>query len=669
MKITNNTVIQILDERRSNTPKVSFMTSSKEEFCMENLLKKEKMNQDESLFYSGEHYFSYRFLGSHLTEKNGEPGVLFRVWAPHAKAVSVVGDFNRWNAKKNPMRRRNGFWSVFIKGLTAGCVYKYSIETAEKEKILKSDPYAVSSELRPNTASVVYPVNDFLWCDDDWMQYRKTYDPYHSPMNIYELHLGSWKRDKELEFANYSDIADKLIPYLKQYSFTHVEIMPVTEHPFDGSWGYQATGYFSVTSRYGTPYDFKCFVEKLHLAGFGVIMDWVPGHFCKDSHGLYRFDGNYLFESPDERLRENKGWGTANFDFSRNEVHSFMISNAFYWFDVFHIDGIRADAVSNMLYLDYDKETANSAVNKFGGYENLDAIDFLKKLNAAVFEYFPNPLMIAEESSSWPMVTKPVHDGGLGFNFKWNMGWMNDTLRYMALDPYFRKYNHNLITFSLMYAFSENFILSISHDEVVHGKKSLIDKMPGSYEEKFANLKLFYGYMIGHPGKKLLFMGCEFGQFTEWKYYDELEWFLLKYPAHDSLSHFVQKLFSLYWRESALWEADGSYDGFEWLEHDNNEESMVSFVRKGKDPNNFLLFILNFTPVRRKNYKIGITRFTDYEEIFNSDCKEFGGSGLINKKMIRPRAGSHKGKPFHIQVDCPPLSVCILKAKFDQDPA
>ena len=619
---------------------------------------REEFTVDERMFCDGAHFTSYRFLGSRVCKK----GVRFTVWAPHAKAVSVVGDFNDWDEEADPMSSHNGFWSCTVEGISQGTVYKYRIEPQTGKALMKADPYAFYGELRPNTASVVWDVLNFLWSDEGWMTNRT--EQYDKPLNIYELHIGSWRTDETGGFLNYSEIADRLIPHLRQYHYTHVEIMPVSEHPFDGSWGYQTTGYYAVTSRYGTPYDFKCFVEKLHLAGFGVITDWVPGHFCKDAHGLYRFDGSYLYECENEKLRENHGWGTANFDFTKKEVHSFLISNAFFWFDIYHVDGIRVDAVSNMLYLNYGKGDDFDIRNKNGGFENIEAIEFLKKLNKAVFERFQNPLMIAEESSAWPLVTKPDYLGGLGFNYKWNMGWMNDMLQYMSLDPYFRKYNHRLITFSFMYAFSENYILPISHDEVVHGKKSLVDKMPGTYEQKFANARLFAAYMMAHPGKKLLFMGSEIAQFTEWDYGKSVEWELLSYPAHDSYASFVRELNALYQSEPAFWELDHSYEGFDWIDHSNYKESLISFLRKSKNAEDFLIFVFNFTPVPHPNYPIGIDRFTDYVEIFNTDAQCYGGGGMTNEGLIEPKAGEYNDRNFHIEIDVPPLGACILKPRF-----
>lgn len=613
------------------------------------------LQQAEGAFHTGQLYDAYRFFGSHKTDK----GVSFTLWAPNAVSVSVIGDFNRWDETAHPLSRIRSFWHTEIPRVPLGTRYKYCILGADGIKRWKADPYARFCELRPRTASVVYDTSDFIWDDEVWMEQRSLL--YQQPLSIYEVHLGSWYPTEE---QSYDNLVDQLIAHLHQYHYTHVELLPLTEHPFDGSWGYQATGYYAVTSRYGNPHDFQRFINKLHQAGFGVILDWVPGHFCKDAHGLYQFDGSFLYEYSQEVLRENQGWGTANFDVSKPEVRSFLISSAFYWLETFHIDGFRVDAVSNLLYLNYGKEDHCSPRNRDGGFENIEAVAFIKQLNHAVLAHFHNPIMIAEEATAWPLVTKPDYLGGLGFHYKWNMGWMNDILEYMSLDPYFRKFHHRLLTFSLMYAFSENYILPLSHDEVVHGKRSLLNKMPGSYEEKFANLRLFFTYMIAHPGKKLSFMGNEIGQFAEWDYAKWVEWDLLKYPSHDGFSQFMQALQNLYLSHSAFWEQDHTPDGFSWVSHENAQESIVSFLRKGEDSQNFLLCIFNFTPVERPRYPVGVHRFVEYREVFNSNHRSFGGNCREHTKTMRPCMGEQDHCPFYIEVDLPPLGALILQPIF-----
>lgn len=613
---------------------------------------------------------TYNIFGSHLKTINGVSGVRFTLWAPNAKYVSVVGDFNNWTGSLHKMKKikSSGIWTLFIPNLKCGDIYKYEIITLDNKKFLKSDPYAFYSELRPNTASKIVSLDKYTWHDEEFIFKRSTTPVYDKPLNIYEVHLGSWKRDEnkddEDNFKNYKDIADELVEYVIDMGYTHIEILPVTEHPLDASWGYQSTGYYSVTSRYGTPEDFMYFVDKFHQNNIGVLIDWVPGHFCKDSHGLYRFDGTPLYEYDNPILAENFDWGTANFDLSKKEVRHFLINNALFWFDVYHIDGIRVDAVANMLYLNYGKKEGMSIKNKFGGNENLDAIDFLKTLNKTVFKYFPNVLMIAEDSSCFPYITAPTYLNGVGFNYKWNMGWMNDMLKYMQMDPIYRKYHHNLITFSLMYAFSENFILPLSHDEVVHGKKSLLDKMPGDYWQKFANLRLFYGYMMSHPGKKLLFMGAEIGQFLEWRYTHSLDWTLLDYPMHKSLNLYFKEINSIYKKEKALWEVDHSYEGFQWIDHQNFEQSIISFMRIGKEKKDFIIVICNFTPVVYHNYKIGVPSFVHYKEIFNSDNEAFGGSNVLNKDVIKPHIENWHNQPYHIEITIPPLATIFIKPHY-----
>jgi 1,4-alpha-glucan branching enzyme len=609
---------------------------------------------------------SYDIFGSHETTRNDAEGVRFSVWAPNAKEVRIAGDFNNWSGSLHRMKRNRklGIWTLFIEGLSSGVIYKYEIITSDGQSLLKSDPYAFYSELRPNTASKVAGLDSYSWKDAAWLERRAVTALYEKPVNIYELHLASWKMEGGC-FLNYRQIADDLSSYIAQMGYTHVELLPVSEHPLDASWGYQSTGYFSVTSRFGTPEDFMYFVDKLHQINVGVILDWVPGHFCKDSHGLYNFDGTRLYQYENSLIGENYDWGTANFDLGKTEVKQYLISNALFWFDKYHIDGLRVDAVANMLYLDYGKKENLEVRNKFGGNENLEAIAFLKKLNSTVFRYFPNVLMIAEDSSSYPGVTTPAYLGGLGFNYKWNMGWMNDMLKYMQMDPVHRKWHHNLITFSLMYAFSENFVLPLSHDEVVHGKRSLLNKMPGDYWQKFASLRLFYGYMIAHPGKKLLFMGGEFGQFIEWKFDEEIDWFLLDYPAHISMQSYVRALNSFYKNEYSLWQVDHSHKGFQWIDHQNYEQSIISFMRIGKQKEDFILIICNFTPSVYHNYKIGVPSFIHYKEVFNSDSEIYGGSNQSNEGSIKPELENWHNQPYHIKITIPPLSTIFIKPEYD----
>lgn len=619
-------------------------------------------------------YALYQTFGAHIKTVDNIVGVSFTLWAPNAIKISVVGDFNNWNGNKNIMTKdaKTGVWTLFIPLLKEGNIYKYMITDRNQKVFLKSDPFAFFSEIRPNTASIIYnPFKPFPWDDSSWLKKRENENLYKKPLSIYELHLGSWKRNYNRgegpengnEFLNYKDIAKKLIPYILETGFTHIEILPLTEHPLDTSWGYQGVGYFSITSRYGTPEDFKYFVNECHKAGIGVILDWVPGHFCKDSHGLYRFDGTPLFEYENEILGENPTWGTANFDFTKPFVKNFLLSSATFLFEYFHIDGIRADAVSNLLYIEYGREKTGLK-NSLGGDAKLEAIDFLKTLNETIFKLYKNPLMIAEEATSWPSVTAPTYKGGLGFNYKWNMGWMNDMLKYMSYTPCERDTHHNLLTFSLMYAFSENFILALSHDEVVHGKKSLLDKMSGDYVQKFDSLRMFYGFMYGHPGKKLIFMGGEFGQFIEWRYYEELEWKLLKYPQHDSLKTYVSKLNEFYKSQPSLWEKDSTYNGFQWLNHKNYTQKLITFIRKGDDLDDFILVVCNFTKNEYINHSIGVPRMVEYVEVFNSDQDIFGGSNQINPKIIKPINRELDDQPFSISINIAPLCTIFFKPLF-----
>ena len=618
------------------------------------------------LFHQGTNYHAYEMLGAHFVTREGKSGVRFALWAPHAKSVSVVGDFNGWDTRVNPMEKIGDgeIWQVFIEGLSQGDIYKYAIEPQwGGPHIMKADPYGFYAEKKPRTASRLYSLEQYAWQDGAWQQRQRETSSYSRPMLTYEVHAGSWRR-KEGEYLSYRELADELISYVADMHYTHIEFMPLCEHPFDGSWGYQATGYYAVTSRYGTPDDFRYLVDKAHQHGIGIIMDWVPGHFCKDEQGLRRFDGLNLYESDNEQLAENWEWGTTNFDYGRTEVQSFLISNAMFWFEEFHIDGLRIDAVANMLYLDYGRKEGEWQPNKYGDTGNLEAMDFLKKLNEAIFKYHPQALMIAEESTAWPSISKPVYMGGMGFNYKWNMGWMNDMLRYMSLDPIYRKWNHDKVTFSFMYAFSENFVLPLSHDEVVHGKCSLISKMPGDYWQKFASLRAFYGYWMAHPGKKLLFMGGEFGQFIEWNYDEALDWHLIsQYPMHEAMETYSRTLNKFYCSHKALWQVDFDWEGFKWIDCNDNENSVISFIRRAKDKNDFLIILCNFTPEIRRSYRIGVPSKGIYVEVFSSDDKGYGGSGLRNAGDMETQEVPWHGREQSITLTLPPLSTIYLKVK------
>jgi len=614
------------------------------------------------LFHQGTNYRAFEFLGCHFDRKTGI--AVFRTWAPKAKSVHLVGDFNRWGEKELLMQRISdgGVWEVKVDGVEEYQRYKYAITSGKSGTVLKSDPYAFMSETEDRTASMVFDLNGYKWGDSKWQKEIKNRDNLDFPMNIYEVHLGSWKRNHDGQAFSYTELADRLIPYVKEMNYTHIELMPVMEHPFGGSWGYQICGFYAPTSRYGNPHDFMKFVDLCHQSGIGVILDWVPSHFPKDEHGLIEYDGGPLYECHGADRIENWEWGTRCFDYGRTEVQSFLVSNAMFWLDMYHADGLRVDAVSSMLYLDYGRKDGEWTPNTNGGNENLDAIAFIRKLNKAVFAEIPQAMMIAEESTAWPLVTKPIHDGGLGFNFKWNMGWMNDMLEYVEVDPLYRRGIHNKITFSFFYAFSENFVLPLSHDEVVHGKKSLLNKMPGDYETKFAGLRVFLGYMITHPGKKLTFMGAEFGQFREWDTDTGLDWLLLDYPMHSNLKNYVKELGAFYLKTPALWEIDFSWDGFKWISDSDRDQNTIAFIRTDKKGNNNISLI-NFSPIKRDDYRIGVPTPGTYTEIFNSDLEEYGGWGNKNRKEIKAEEIPMHGYPYSVTLTAPPLAIVCIKLK------
>ena len=619
---------------------------------------------DLHLFSEGRHLQCYEFLGAHVYAIDGIPGVLFATWAPNAERVSVVGDFNHWDGRCHPMRVRggSGIWELFIPGIAAGSNYKFEIRTRDGGNILvKTDPYGRQFELRPATASIITGPTEFQWQDADWLTARAQRDSLHTPLSVYELHLGSWRRAADGRFLNYRDIARQLVPYVKEMGFTHIELLPVTEHPLDASWGYQTTGFYAVTSRFGSPDDFRFLVDYCHQQGIGVILDWVAGHFPRDEHALARYDGTPLYEHADPRRGEHRDWGTLIFNYSRNEVRNFLIANALYWIGEFHLDGLRVDAVASMLYLDYSRKDGEWLPNEYGGNENLEAIDFLRSMNEQVLGRYPGVLTIAEESTAWPQVTRPPWVGGLGFSMKWNMGWMHDTLQYISKDPIHRHYHHDNLTFGLLYSFHENFVLPFSHDEVVHGKGSMINKMPGDYWQRFANLRLLYTYMFTYPGKKLLFMGSEFGQWDEWDHQAALDWPLLDYPNHARLRGLLADLNRLYNTHPALYYHDFEPGGFEWIDCHDASQSVLSYLRQ--QDGNFVIVVLNFTPVPRYAYRLGVPRSGYYRELLNSDSDYYGGSNLGNASGVHAESLSWMGRPYSIELDLPPLAALILECQ------
>ncbi len=620
--------------------------------------------QDLYLFNEGRNYRTYEKLGAHLTSQNGEAGTSFSVWAPNAKAVSLIGSFNGWDPRSHPLKAResSGIWEGFIPGVTKGSIYKFHIVSNHHGHVVdKADPFGILHEKPPRTASVVWDL-EYQWTDQDWMKNRQAKNSLQAPISIYEVHLGSWMREEHNRPLSYREIAPRLADYVRHMHFTHVQFLPVMEHPFYGSWGYQTTGYFAPTARYGTPQDFMYLVDYLHQAGIAVILDWVPSHFPSDEHGLAYFDGTHLFEHADTREGFHPDWKTLIFNYGRNEVRSFLLSSAMFWLDKYHADGLRVDAVASMLYRDYSRKEGEWLPNKYGGRENLEAIDFLRQLNQEVYKEYPGIQTIAEESTSWPMVSRPIYLGGLGFGLKWDMGWMHDTLKYFALDPIHRKYHHNQLTFRMLYGFTENFVLPLSHDEVVHGKGSLIAKMAGDEWQKFANLRLLFGYMFAQPGKKLLFMGDDFGQEREWGHDMSLEWHVLQYPFHSGMLSWVEQLNRLYASEPALHELDTDPQGFEWIDCNDSVASTISLLRKGKSSKQQVVVVCNFTPVPRIGYRLGVPAGGFWRELLNSDAKEYGGSGMGNLGGVMAEKQEVHGRPYSLNLTLPPLAVIFLKA-------
>lgn len=616
---------------------------------------------DLHLFGEGKHWHAYQFLGAHTHSIDGIPGVLFAIWAPNVNRVSVIGDFNQWDGRRYPMRSRgsSGVWELFIPGIKSGGLYKFELLTNQGHILVKSDPYGQAFEMRPSNASIVVENTPFLWQDNDWQNKRQNKDWLHQPMSAYEVHLGSWRRDAQGNFLNYAETVKQLVEYVLEMGFTHLQLLPLTEHPLDASWGYQTTGYFAPTSRFGDPDDFRYFVNYCHQNDIGIIMDWVPAHFPKDNHALAQFDGTALYEHDDPRRGEHRDWGTLIYNYGRNEVKNFLLSSAYYWLAEYHIDGLRVDAVASMLYLDYSREDHDWIPNVYGGNENLEAIDFLRELNSVIHGQFPGCLMIAEESTAWPQVTRPTWLGGLGFSMKWNMGWMHDTLQYMSKDPIHRPYHHNQLSFGLLYSFTENFVLPFSHDEVVHGKGSMLNKMPGDEWQRFANLRLLYTYMFTYPGKKLLFMGCEFGQGTEWDVDRELDWYVLEYPVHQGVQKLVADLNRLYKASPQLYQYDFQHEGFEWIDCHDADQSVISFLRKSD--NSFLIVALNFTPMPRYDYRIGVPENACYQEIHNSDSEYYGGSNVGNLGKLKAENIEWMGRPYSLRLTLPPLAGIVLK--------
>ena len=650
--------------------------------------RKEWMGEiDRHLFAEGNHHHIWRKMGAHLTEINKKQGVMFCLWAPHAKSVSVIGDLNSWDGRHHPMQKRlGGIWELFIPGLREGDLYKYEIRTEKGHCYEKADPYGFQHEVRPAKSSVISKIDSFQWNDQSWISNRDNRDPLEQPISVYEMHLGSWMHaSSDDPFINsngehrapvpaadmkpgsrlltYKELANKVIPYVKERGFTHIELMPISEHPFDGSWGYQVTGWYAPTSRFGSPDEFRAFVDSCHKEGIGIILDWVPGHFPKDQHGLAYFDGSHLYEHSDPRVGEHKEWGTLIFNYSRNEVRNFLVANLIFWFDQFHIDGIRVDAVASMLYKDYLRPEGEWIPNEDGGNENFEAVRFLQQANHVLFQHFPGALSIAEESTTWTGVTKPTDMDGLGFNLKWNMGWMHDMLDYFEIDPWFRQFNQNNITFSICYNFTENFMLALSHDEVVHGKSHLLHKMPGDDWQKYANTRALLAYMWTHPGKKTIFMGMEFGQRQEWNVWDDLQWDLLNYEPHKGIQKLVDDLNNLYKREPALWRNDFDEYGFQWIDCDDNKNSVISFMRREKTDGEWLVIVANFTPQNHSNYRIGVPVDGFYEEIFNTDASQYGGSNLGNMGGKSTDPYNIHGYENSIDLCLPPLSVLVLKHK------
>jgi 1,4-alpha-glucan branching enzyme len=623
---------------------------------------------DLHLFSEGTHLRLYEKLGAQLIEHDGVCGVSFSVWAPNAERVSVIGDFNQWDGRRHPMRPRgaSGVWEIFMPGLQQGDLYKFEIKTRYQGYIAtKSDPFAFASELRPHTASMVWDLSRYHWHDEGWMAERTRRQALDAPMAIYEVHLGSWKRESSAEYGprwlTYRELAENLVPYVKGMGYTHIELLPITEYPYDASWGYQTTGYYAPTSRYGSPDDFRYFVDQAHQAGIGVVADWVPSHFPKDSHGLSFFDGTHLYEHADLRQGEHQDWGSLIYNYGRSEVRAFLLSNALFWLDKYHIDGLRVDAVASMLYLDYSRKPGEWIPNEFGGRENFEAVSFLKRFNEVVHMAYPDTLTFAEESTAWAMVSRPTYLGGLGFDIKWNMGWMHDMLEYMQKDPVHRHYHHSSLTFSLLYAFTENFVLPLSHDEVVHGKGALLSKMPGDSWQKFANLRALYGYMYAHPGKKLLFMGDEIGQWNEWSYREQVDSVLLYFDSHRQIQDYVRALNKLYVSQPALYEVDFAWNGFQWIDFRDVDNSIVSFLRRARDPGDFLVVVANFTPVPRDGYRLGVPERGFYRELLNSDSRYYGGGDIGNFGGVPSEPTPWQGFPHSVVITVPPLAVVFFK--------